>query len=241
MHQEAIVLFVTCHSFSSFPSPPSFPTSTPSTSASYTPFTFFPPLQAKDQNTANATTKVTSIDSMTKLSWFVPSSRQIQLSLWAWVSILLHFSSFVYSLESLALKTDQPPRAALVTLAHENDLPGMLYSIRQLEDKFNSRYQYHWVFFSPRELSEEFKRATSNATNATCIYEVISDEHWSVPNWIDRRRFHPTDDSNLNHGYNCAGTDADLRKIYRWNSGPFAREKRLKYYDWFLRVEPGVS
>ncbi|CAM1505763.1 Fc.00g114000.m01.CDS01 [Cosmosporella sp. VM-42] len=160
---------------------------------------------------------------------------------WVWIIILLHLSSFVHSLQYSTLASDQAPRAALVTLAHDNDLPGMLYSIGQLEDKFNSRYQYHWVFFSTRELSEEFKRSTSNATNAICVYEVIPGEHWSVPNWVDHRRLYATENVEPGSEHDAERTVPDLRQIYRWNSGPFAREKRLRYYDWFLRVEPGAQ
>lgn len=166
---------------------------------------------------------------------------QNQLLLWAWAIILLRLSSFVSSLDLLI--ADKPPRAALVALAHDHDLPGMLHSIRQLEDQFNSRYQYHWVFFSSRELSEEFKQLTSNATNATCIYEVIPNEHWSVPDWIDRSRLQSLESvsSTLDQSQSIETTNPDIRQIYRWHSGPFAKEKRLRDYDWFLRVKPGVS
>lgn len=32
-----------------------------------------------------------------------------------------------------------------------------------------------------------------------------------------------------------------VRPAYRWNLGSFAREHRMRDYDWFWRVEPGVS
>lgn len=76
--------------------------------------------------------------------------------------------------------TDKPLRAALVSLAHEEDLPAILVSIQQLEDTFNFQYQYHWVFFSTEPLSETFRRETSNATKAICLYEVIPRDHWRL-------------------------------------------------------------
>ncbi|KAF7544060.1 hypothetical protein G7046_g9865 [Stylonectria norvegica] len=165
----------------------------------------------------------------------------IQHSTWTWVIILLYLSSSVQSLHSSTSKAEKSPRAALVTLTHDHDLPATLFSIQQLEDKFNNRYHYHWIFFSTRELSENFKRSTSNATNATCIYEVIPHENWSEPEWIDHHRLQESQAGELDYDLHAEKALPDVGQIYRWNSGLFAKEKRLRYYDWFWRVEPGAQ
>lgn len=103
-----------------------------------------------------------------------------QLSVWAWVTFLVHFTSLVQSLKLPAADPSGNLRAALVSLAHDDDLPAVIISIQQLEETFNSRYQYHWVFFSTEPLSENFRRQTSNATKAVCLYEVIPREHRSL-------------------------------------------------------------
>ena len=116
----------------------------------------------------------------------------------------------------------------------------MITTMHQLEAKFNRRYHYHWVFFTNGEFSEEFRVITSNATSATCVYEKIPAEHWSLPQGID----HPRYEADVS--FVC---DAEAGKtymhsdphMYRWNSGLFAREKRLRAYDWFWKVNPGVS
>ncbi|WYZ38014.1 hypothetical protein EsH8_II_001520 [Colletotrichum jinshuiense] len=61
------------------------------------------------------------------------------------------------------------PRAAFVSLVAEQQLEQMVASIAQLEQRFNDKYHYDWVFFSHEELSEEFKEVTSNATAATGV------------------------------------------------------------------------
>ncbi|KAI5459391.1 nucleotide-diphospho-sugar transferase [Mariannaea sp. PMI_226] len=161
-------------------------------------------------------------------------------SLRTWFSFLLHASTLVHGLSPSA-PTGPPLKAALITLAHERDLPALLVSIHQLEDKFNNRYQYHWIFFSTHELSEDFKFATSNATDATCIYEVIPHENWVVPGWIDSDRLLTIPSISLEVELDPNTTLMDIRRRYRWNSGIFAREKRLRDYDWFWRVEPGAQ
>lgn len=162
----------------------------------------------------------------------------IQLSLCAWISIILQLS-LVNSLYLPSLVADKSPRAAFVTLTHEDDLPATLFSISQVEDKFNSRFNYNWIFFSTEELSEEFKQSTSNATNATCVYEVTTQENWVAPREDGHGAVRALQGSDLDRE-DAAEAVPDLDQIYRWHSGPFAQEKRLKDYEWFWKVEPGV-
>lgn len=81
------------------------------------------------------------------------------------------------------------PRAAFVSLVAEQQLEQMVASIAQLEQRFNDKYHYDWVFFSHEELSEEFKEVTSNATAATVTYNLIPQQHWSIPSSVDPGRF----------------------------------------------------
>ncbi|KAL7785933.1 glycosyltransferase family 15 protein [Trichoderma ceciliae] len=164
----------------------------------------------------------------------------------AWIFLLFQLSSFVHGL-AISSATDQRPRAAFVSLAHEHDLPAVLSSISQLEETFNRRYQYHWVFFSTQPLSEEFRRQTSNATGAICIYEVISEHYLASPNQLKQLKqplafnMLPLDEVDGEHVSEVGQSAPFLGQISRWNSGPFASEKRLKDYDWFWRIEPGAQ
>ncbi|TQN64867.1 Glycolipid 2-alpha-mannosyltransferase [Colletotrichum shisoi] len=121
---------------------------------------------------------------------------------------------------------DPAPRAAFVALVSPNQQDQMVASVAQLEQRFNSKYRYDWVFFSYEDLGEDFKVATSNATASTVTYNLIPQQHWSIPG---------------------SGVDADtagLRAAHhksRWSAGLFAREKRLQAYDWFWMVEPGTQ
>lgn len=48
-------------------------------------------------------------------------------------------------------------RAALISLVRNEELEGILQSMRHLEFHWNRRYNYPWIFFSEVEFSEEFK------------------------------------------------------------------------------------
>ncbi|KAF4898973.1 Glycolipid 2-alpha-mannosyltransferase 1 [Colletotrichum fructicola] len=123
---------------------------------------------------------------------------------------------------------DASPRAAFVALVSENQLEQMVASVGQLEQRFNGKYRYDWVFFSHEELSEKFKEATSNATGGTVTYNVIPKQHWSIPAWVDSVGANKADVWTTHHKR-------------RWSAGLFAREKRLDAYDWFWMVEPGTQ
>ena len=49
------------------------------------------------------------------------------------------------------------PRAALISLVRNSELEGMIQSMRQLEYRWNRKYQYPWVFFNDEPFTAEFK------------------------------------------------------------------------------------
>ena len=48
--------------------------------------------------------------------------------------------------------------AVLVVLARNSDLKGVLESIKHMENTFNKRFQYPWVFLNEESFSEDFKK-----------------------------------------------------------------------------------
>ncbi|KAL7953638.1 glycosyltransferase family 15 protein [Trichoderma compactum] len=165
--------------------------------------------------------------------WYMPITL-------AWIFLLIQMSSFVHGLATSSA-TDQRPRAAFVSLAHENDLSALLSSISQLEETFNYRYKYHWIFFSTQPLSEEFRQQTSNATGAVCLYEVISEDKLaSQKQPVAFNTLSPAQTGG-EHVSEIGRQAQSLDQISRWNSGPFASENRLRDYDWIWRIEPGAQ
>jgi hypothetical protein len=57
-----------------------------------------------------------------------------------------------------AEKALQPKqRAALISLVRNEELAGILQSMKQLEHNWNHKYSYPWIFFSEKPFSETFK------------------------------------------------------------------------------------
>jgi hypothetical protein len=134
------------------------------------------------------------------------------------------------------------PNAAFIALVRNSEVKEMVYSMIQLEARFNSRvtHQYDWVFFNDEEFTEEFMSAVGNTTDSQCFFEIIPKEHWSVPAWIDTTRFDVGRQFMGSIGVGKAWLQS-YHHMCRWNAGLFALEKRLADYEFFWRVEPGVS
>ncbi|CAG8612857.1 4467_t:CDS:2, partial [Scutellospora calospora] len=77
--------------------------------------------------------------------------------------------------------------ACFVVLIRNTDLHNFRWSMRQLEDRFNHKYNYPYVFLNDVPFTEEFIKYTSSLTNAKTEYGkcVIPKEYWSVPDYID--------------------------------------------------------
>lgn len=131
------------------------------------------------------------------------------------------------------------PRAAIITLVRNEELEGIMQSMRQLEYHWNHKYRYPWVFFNEQPFSEAFRLATSNLTNAPCYYEVVPPEHWDTPEWIDEDRYMDSlehlDMIGVGKGWMLS-----YRSMCRWNSGFFYKHPRLAGFDFYWRVEPDV-
>ena len=54
--------------------------------------------------------------------------------------------------------TRRKANAAFVILARNSDLSGILESIKQMEDRFNKKFQYPYVFLNEEDFSEDFKK-----------------------------------------------------------------------------------
>lgn len=159
---------------------------------------------------------------------------------WVGTLALFYFTLIVFG-STLSLSADSPIKAALVALVKDNDINATLFSIKQFDDKFNKDYLHDWVFFSIQDLPEAFKNSVSNATNATCIFEVIPEENWNDPRWVDSFQHSMSQDASLDKSSATLKTIANIHQMNRWISAPFAKEQRLQDYEWFLKVDPGVS
>ncbi|QRV79345.1 cytochrome P450 family protein [Ceratobasidium sp. AG-Ba] len=87
------------------------------------------------------------------------------------------------------IETPSPPprkaNAAFVFLARNSDLKGVMQSMKHMEDRFNKKFDYPYVFLNDVPFDKRFKYHTSQLTNANVSYGVIESSHWNQPDWVD--------------------------------------------------------
>ncbi|KAF1802465.1 nucleotide-diphospho-sugar transferase [Mucor lusitanicus] len=77
-------------------------------------------------------------------------------------------------------------KAAFVVLVRNSELYALRSSMRYLEDRFNHKYNYPWIFLNEEPFTEEFRNMTSMMTQAEVHYGLVPQEHWSYPDFIDQ-------------------------------------------------------
>ncbi|EGW33040.1 mannosyltransferase [Spathaspora passalidarum NRRL Y-27907] len=128
--------------------------------------------------------------------------------------------------------------ATLVMLCRNSELEGALKSMRSLEDRFNRHYKYPWVFLNEVPFSDEFIEKTTLMASGKVYHELIPEEDWEAPKFINETKLQESLDSSHHIIY---GSYRSYRNMCHFNSGYFYRQKRLLDYEWYFRVEPDVE
>ncbi|KAJ2613811.1 hypothetical protein H4S08_002021 [Coemansia sp. RSA 1365] len=134
----------------------------------------------------------------------------------------------------------KPVRAAFVILVRNSELYGMKRAMRQIEDRFNSRFNYPYVFLNDVPFTEEFKTSTAAMTKANVTYGTIPQEHWSYPSWINQTYAKERREDMKKQGVFYALSES-YRHMCRFNSGFFFRHPLLENIEYYWRIEPGVE
>lgn len=130
--------------------------------------------------------------------------------------------------------------ATFVALARNSDVWEMAKSIRNVEDRFNHRFNYDWVFLNDKEFDETFQKVTSALTSGKTRYGLIPEEHWSFPDFIDLDKAAQAR-KELGEKKIIYGDSISYRHMCRYESGFFFRHPIMNEYEWYWRVEPSVE
>jgi alpha 1,2-mannosyltransferase len=137
---------------------------------------------------------------------------------------------------------DPGPRmnATFVTLARNSDVWEIAKSIRQVEDRFNRRFNYDWVFLNDKPFDATFKKVTSSLVSGKTHYGEIPHEHWSFPEWIDQEKAKQVRE-DMKERKIIYGDSVSYRHMCRFESGFFFRHPLMMNYEYYWRVEPSID
>ncbi|OSX62706.1 glycosyltransferase family 15 protein [Postia placenta MAD-698-R-SB12] len=129
--------------------------------------------------------------------------------------------------------------ATLLMLARNADTESAVRSVRELEQSFNQRFNYPWVFLNDDDFSDDFKTRISNVVSGPVSFGRVPREHWVQPASIDEDRARAGREKMEKDGIIYGGS-LSYRNMCRFNSGFFYRHPLLQQYRWYWRVEPDV-
>lgn len=144
--------------------------------------------------------------------------------------------------DSLANQASATPKAnaTFIFLARNSELKAVVESIQYMEDRFNKKFQYPYVFLNDEPFTDEFKEWTSQMVSSKAEYGIIPREHWQQPDWIDEERAKAGRDKMVDENIIYGGS-VSYRNMCRFNSGYFFRHPLILPYRWYWRIEPGVK
>lgn len=131
-------------------------------------------------------------------------------------------------------------KATFVSLARNEELYDLIKAIRNVEDRFNRKFQYDWVFLNDQPFTQEFKDLTTSIVSGQAKFGLIPEEHWSYPDWIDHEKAAKAR-ADMKAAKIIYGDSESYRHMCRFESGFFWRNPLLDEYDWYWRVEPGIQ
>ena len=130
-------------------------------------------------------------------------------------------------------------KAAIVVLAQNADLRGVLLSMQRMEQRFNARYQYPYVFLNEEQFNADFRQRTSASTQSRTLYGLIPQKHWSLPDWVSQKQFDAARATMQRAGVLYAGK-ASYHFMCRFYSGFFHQHPLLQEFEYYWRMEPDV-
>ena len=100
---------------------------------------------------------------------------------------------------------ERKANATFVMLVRNSDGPNIMNSMKQIEDRFNRKFQYPYVFLNDQPFTENFKKSVSHGLSVTYIkpfhfryisqltdapveFGLIPSDHWKQPDWIDEAK-----------------------------------------------------
>ncbi|GAA5940672.1 hypothetical protein JCM3775_004758 [Rhodotorula graminis] len=130
--------------------------------------------------------------------------------------------------------------AAFVILARNSDVWEILKSIRGIEDRFNRKYHYPYVFLNDQPFDDDFKRHTSGIASGPCSYGLVPKEQWEEPQWIDEEKA-AVERQKMADNKVIYGDSRTYRRMCRYQSWAVFQHDLLADYDYYWRIEPSVE
>lgn len=157
-----------------------------------------------------------------------------------------------YMSQLLSRKIDEPkgvelPRlesdranATFVSLVRNSELVALMATIKQIEETFNNKFHYPYVFLNDRPFTDRFKKQIQSLTQSTCHFELVHQEDWDKPDFIDASKEQQGISQLEQKGVGYARM-ASYHNMCRYYSKGFYKHPRMKQFKYYWRLEPSTN
>ncbi|KAH6905127.1 alpha-1,2-mannosyltransferase [Coprinopsis sp. MPI-PUGE-AT-0042] len=138
------------------------------------------------------------------------------------------------------VETGKRANASFVILCRNSDMGNIIRSVREMEDRFNRKYHYPYVFLNEEPFTDEVQEALEQPE--PCQNGVWSDSLMIIgtnPNGSTKTRLRLAGTRWSRTTSSTAGS-VSYRNMCRFNSGFFFRHPLMLKYRWYWRIEPDV-
>lgn len=126
------------------------------------------------------------------------------------------------------------------SLVRNEDIEGMMAAVVSVEERFNSRYHYDWVFANDKPFHPSFEEIITGLVSGKAHFVQVPTELWLYPEWIDQERAAETRKKMQEKGIKYGGSES-YRHMCRFNSGLFYRLEVMQQFKYYWRVEPDIK
>lgn len=135
---------------------------------------------------------------------------------------------------------NQRENATFFSLVRNKDFKGIVEAIMSVEERFNSRFHYDWVFANDEPFHPTFVTTVKKVVSGNAIFVEIPKDFWGYPEWIDLNKATDTRKQMKKNGIKY-GDSESYRHMCRFNSGFFYRLPIMQNYRYYWRVEPDIQ
>ncbi|GAN04385.1 alpha-1,2-mannosyltransferase [Mucor ambiguus] len=150
-------------------------------------------------------------------------------------------------------------KGCYVILIRNSELDGIASTMAQVEDTFNSKFDYPYVFLNDEPFTDHFKSTVASLTKARVLFGLLDSAMWGYPDFIDQEYAAKCRESMTELGipyassesyrhmcrfvlrHNMQGASDTASCDFRFQSGFFFRHPLLDEFDYYWRLEPYVD
>ncbi|CCE65495.1 hypothetical protein TPHA_0L01400 [Tetrapisispora phaffii CBS 4417] len=136
------------------------------------------------------------------------------------------------------------PKACFLFVLHQHlkfqTVEQIVKSVTELEEKFNSKFRYPYVFIAETEFTPEEKQliTTEIKSKVDVQFGVIPKKLVDYPEWIDQNKAAAGRSKLYNTPF---GSSESFKLMQRYLSGFLWQHDLLANFDWYWRIEPNIS